>query len=270
MSPAPIGPFRAECAGCHEPGPLVCPRCRFAVVAAPAPVLDGAHMMAAFEFGGAVRQLLHGLKYRNRRRVAHELTALAVRHLGARAFVGIDVVTWAPTGGAHLRSRGFDQAELIARAVARHLGVPCRRLLYRAHGEAQSPQTGRSRAERLAGAGFRAKPGLFRAFGGSPGVLVVDDIVTSGATLNKARDMLLVAGAGSVRCMALAATPDGGVHATGQASPARRRTRVTASVGSSSTWMPTRPTADAATTLVGASSRNAVRSAGTPSLSRAS
>ena len=111
----------------------------------------------------------------------------------------VDVVTWAPTSSARIAERGFDQAELLARAVAKELGLPCRRLLYRAHG---APQSGHDRAARLLGPAFRARaprPGLR--------VLLVDDVVTTGATLHAAAQSLLDAGIADVRCIAAAATP---------------------------------------------------------------
>jgi predicted amidophosphoribosyltransferase len=80
--------------------------------------------------------------------------------------------------------------------VARQLGVPCRRLLYRAHG---APQTGKSRSDRLVGPAFRA-----RAPRQGLAVLVVDDVVTTGATLHTAADALLAAGVARVELVAAA------------------------------------------------------------------
>ena len=56
-----------------------------------------------------------------------ERAATAARRELARP----DLVTWAPTTQAHRRLRGFDHAALLARSVARDLGVPCRALLVR-------------------------------------------------------------------------------------------------------------------------------------------
>lgn len=112
----------------------------------------------------------------------------------------IDVVTWAPTSRRRERDRGYDQAELLARAVARRLHLPCRRLLIRRNGEAQ---TGRGRAERIrSGPHFVARPpkGLLR-------VLVIDDVVTTGSTLESARSALINAGYHDVVLAALARTP---------------------------------------------------------------
>ena len=247
--------INASCAGCNQPGDILCRRCRFALASSPAKVGDGG-VAAALPFDGVARQVVLGLKYRNRRGVARHLARFMVRRLHVGT---VDLVTWAPTSPARARSRGFDQAELLARALARELGVPCRRLLYRSHGVAQ---TGRSRAQRLDGPSFRA-----RSPRAGLRVLLVDDVVTTGATLLAARDALLEVGVGSVTCVAAAATPPGGSR---QPRPAQLRTSSMAAVGSSSTSTPRMPTDSAAATLVGTSSRKAVRPGSAPSLLRAS
>ena len=188
--------FTTSCAGCNQPGDVLCRRCRFSLASAKAQVGDGG-VLAPLRFEGVAREVVHGLKYRNRRAVAKVLAALMVRRL----HVGrVDVVTWAPTSASRSRTRGYDQAELLARAVAHELGVPCRRLQYRSHGPSQTWHT---RAERLNDPQFRARPV-------SPHlrVLLVDDVVTTGATLCAARDALLGAGIAEVVCVAAAATPD--------------------------------------------------------------
>jgi ComF family protein len=190
--------FFTSCASCDEPGQELCRRCRFTLASIPS-VHTSAGVLAAFEFSGAARQLVLSMKYRNRRRIAD---ALALQMTKRLRLPEVDVVTWAPTSSRRAGERGFDQAELLARAVARHLGVPCRRLLYRTHGDAQ---TGRSRVQRLHGPTFRGRaprPGLR--------VLLVDDVVTTGATLHSAADALRAAGIATVHCVAAAATPAAG------------------------------------------------------------
>ncbi len=182
---------------------MLCRSCRFSLASAATQVTaDG--VLAALPFDGVARQVLHGLKYRNRRGVARQLAQLMVRRLRVGA---VDVVTWAPTSGSRARARGYDQSELLARAVARELGVPCRRLLHRTHGE---QQTGHTRAERLHGVSFRSRAasGFGRRAHRRPmRVLLIDDVVTTGATLVAARSALQRAGAASVVCAAAAATP---------------------------------------------------------------
>ncbi|MGA9276551.1 ComF family protein [Ilumatobacter sp.] len=191
--------FETRCAGCDKPGAAICTTCRFALLG-PAPH-DAAHgVIAAVAFTGRARNIVLGWKYRNRRSVSRHLAGLIVnRIIEERAQYDIDVVTWAPTSSKRRRERGFDQGELLARAVARQLGVPCRRLLDR---DGSGSQTGRSRSERLTGPRFVARPGLDGAR-----VLVVDDVVTTGSTLGAAAAALDDRGA-VARLAAVASTPD--------------------------------------------------------------
>ena len=183
-----------RCASCGCAGESLCHRCRFSLASVGSlRSPEGIH--AAFSFEGVARDLIVALKFRHRRSAAGVLAAQMVRRL---RLADVDVVTWAPTSARRVRRRGYDQAEVIARAVARQLGVPCRRLLYRTHG---APQTGKSRADRLVGPAFRARrPRRDLA------VLVVDDVVTTGATLRTAADALRSAGVARVELAAAAST----------------------------------------------------------------
>ncbi len=189
-----------RCAGCDAPGAPLCRTCRFALVARFDPPAPG--VLVAVPFSGRARDVLLGFKYRNRRAVAGHLAGLLVNRL-ARSGQRVDVVTWAPTSRRRRAARGFDQAELVARHVARQLGVPCRRLLER--DQRAAVQTGLGRAARLRGPAFRAHPRVPAAR-----LLVVDDVVTTGATLAAAATALRRAGATDVLLAAVAATPAGG------------------------------------------------------------
>ena len=191
--------FASRCAGCHARGPGLCRTCRFALVARPAPGTPHG-IVVATAYTGRVRDVLLGLKYQNRRQVASHVAGVLTRRLLATA-PDVDLVTWAPTSAARRRQRGFDQAEMIARAVAAHLGLPCRRLLER--DGTGSAQTGQNRRQRLVGPRFRAHP---RVVGRR--VLIVDDVVTTGATLTAAAQSLRDGGAVDVVLAAVAATPD--------------------------------------------------------------
>lgn len=190
----------SSCAGCNQPGPVLCTRCRFALAAASSYVNDDG-VRAVARFHGLPKQLIVALKYKNRRPLARLLALHLIRRLRP---TDIDLVTWAPTGDRRIAHRGYDQAELLARAVARELGVPCRRLLYRTHGAAQ---TGQSRQQRIGAVGFRS-----RGVRAGLRVLVVDDVVTTGATMLAARSALLAAGVSDVQMVAIAAVPGAGTQ----------------------------------------------------------
>jgi predicted amidophosphoribosyltransferase len=185
-----------QCPGCGRLRSGPCPLCQAALAAAP-PGDGPTGVVALRRYDGLVRDLITGMKYRRQPLVAAWFAEIADE---VRSSLGyLDVVTWAPTSARRRRQRGFDQAELIARCVARRWRLPARRLLVRQPGH---HQTGRSRSDRLGGPEFRAGAVL-------PGaaVLVVDDVVTTGATLYAAVSALREAGTTTVVAMAMAATP---------------------------------------------------------------
>ena len=201
------GGFGVRCAGCERAGHVICPACRLALLAPvgdvrPSVSVGPDGLIVAAPFTGRARRVVHGLKFRNRRAVTAHLGALLARRVlaaGLRPGIDITAVTWAPTSRARRRRRGFDQAEAVARAVARELGVPAVRLLERAPGV--GPQTGADRAARRAGPAFVSRRSRHRH------LLLVDDVVTTGATLAAASGSLRTSGATRVVCAAVAATP---------------------------------------------------------------
>jgi predicted amidophosphoribosyltransferase len=152
-------------------------------------------------YEGTARQLLARLKYGNARASVPWLA----RAMGDLVDPGlVDVVTWVPTTGARRRRRGYDQARLLARAVARQAGLPCRRLLRRRPGPAQTGQSREARWHRPAFDAERATATTPKAIASR--VLVVDDIITTGATMAAAAAALKTAGAERVIGLAAAQT----------------------------------------------------------------
>jgi predicted amidophosphoribosyltransferase len=154
---------------------------------------------AALAYEGDGRELVARLKYRNARSalawLAGEMSMLVDRS-------DVDIVTWVPTTAARRRERGFDQAELLARAVARRVRVPSRSMLARGAGP---PQTGRTGVERHLGPVLAARP---VPRGRLPRrVLLVDDVITTGTTVTVAARALKVAGVETVLVVAAARTP---------------------------------------------------------------
>jgi predicted amidophosphoribosyltransferase len=115
-----------------------------------------------------------------------------------------EVVTWVPLSGRRLAERGFDQAAALARMVARLLDLPVRGLLVRSSDT--SPQARRGGSERRV-----AMVGAFRAVGRPPParVLLVDDVLTTGATAGACARSLLEAGARSIHLLTAARAVSG-------------------------------------------------------------
>lgn len=147
--------------------------------------MDTCGALLAYE--GVGRELVARLKYRNARAAAGFLADSMAALVDP---LDIDVVTWVPTTAARRRRRGFDQARLLARLIARRLDRPLRPFLVRAPGPAQ---TGRARVARRQGPVFTGRTGAR-----GERVLLVDDVVTTGATLAAASAALRAAGAARV------------------------------------------------------------------------
>jgi predicted amidophosphoribosyltransferase len=194
--------FPLRCAGCErelrDAGMAVCRRCLPALRAAPEAVppagIDA--WWAPFAYEGVARELVARVKYRG----AHG----AITWLAECMAAGVGrpgpgwVVTWAPTTPSRCRSRGFDHAELLARALARGLRLPVRRALWRNEG---APQTGAPAATRRIGPTFVTLGVVV------PAVVVVDDVATTGGTLAAAARALRGGGATRVVALTAARTP---------------------------------------------------------------
>jgi ComF family protein len=167
--------------GQPQPGGRTCPSCR------PDSALHGATVGAYYD--GAVKDLVLKLKFERSAAAASELADLLAAHLDA---AGYDLVTAVPIAPRRYRERGYNQSELIARALGLRLRLPFRSTLLR---DSSDHQLGRGRHERL-----EQIRGAFRPLGHLSGerVLLVDDVLTTGATLDEAARELQLVGAASV------------------------------------------------------------------------
>ena len=113
-----------------------------------------------------------------------------------------DLVTWVPVSRKRRRTRGYDQAELLCRETARELGMqPLLTLEKCTDNRAQSSLSGaEERFENAKGAYRAVQPERFAG----KRVLLIDDIVTTGATMSECARVLRKAGAAEVVCAALA------------------------------------------------------------------
>jgi ComF family protein len=186
---------------CGQRARGLCPACTVRARAAPVEAAPPGvtRWVAPFAYAGPVRELVARSKYRGARAGLPWLADAMVAALRAEGLPRPQVVSWPPTTAARRRARGFDQAELLARAVARQLGVRAAPLLTRLDGRSQ---TGAPRRDRLAGPRLVAR----RPVAGVH-VLLVDDVATTGATLAAAAAALRRAGAVRVDALTAARTP---------------------------------------------------------------
>lgn len=165
------------------------------------PYLDS--WLAMWYYEGDVRRSLLRYKFYGKRNYARSYGRLLAMRI-FREWVGqFDVVTWVPISRRRKLRRGYDQVELLARAVGRELGIePVRCLRKHRH---TPPQSGiRGAAQRRAnvlGAYEAVEPERFRG----KRVLLLDDILTTGATMSECARVLLTAGALEVHAAAIAA-----------------------------------------------------------------
>jgi predicted amidophosphoribosyltransferase len=203
-----------HCGACGRAGWRLCPDCvadlrPSAPASRPPPGLDSCSSLVAYE--GSARRLVGGLKFGNRRGALGPLGGALAARAGPQLLGSAVIVTWPPASTARRRRRGYDQAELLAKAVGRAAGLPVRGILRR-HG-ADWTQTGRGRSARLDGPSFRvAPPARLRLHGSGARwcrdavVVIVDDVVTTGATLAAAAAALRSAGAAEVHALTVAVT----------------------------------------------------------------
>ncbi len=118
----------------------------------------------------------------------------------------IDVISWIPLSKKRLRQRGYDQARLLAEEIAAKTGLPCRQLLQKVkNNSAQSlTRDAKQRRENVAGV-YALDDG---ADVSGLRILLVDDVVTTGATMSEAARILRKEGAKSVFGVTLARHED--------------------------------------------------------------
>lgn len=201
------------CAGCgRSAGTLLCGVCRSRLrvpsdpvdrfVVADAGVIVGERLrlaMAAYAYEGPMRRALAALKYGGASRVAPVLAELAAPTLDRlRAISGEGVLVPVPVHAERLAARGYDQAALLAVALGRQALMPVVPALIRVRATTKQHRLDR-------GARLRNLRGAFATTERPPRVaVVVDDIVTTTATLESCATVLHEAGCEAVYGLAIA------------------------------------------------------------------
>jgi ComF family protein len=205
-----------ECLGCQTEGSLLCSDCQNAISAISercykclalspdsltcqkcrrsSPLTS---VQAATGYGDITKDLIWKLKFHHARAAVEPMAQVMSSRL---LFEEGTLLVPVPTASGRVRQRGYDQAEVLCRAVSRHTRLPYRNLLQR-HG--QSRQVGTSRTERAAHlAGALKVPSQHLV--ADKHIVLVDDVLTTGATLEAAAKILKRAGAKRVDAIVFA------------------------------------------------------------------
>jgi predicted amidophosphoribosyltransferase len=192
------------CWSCGAPAPrgrALCHGCRGGLVFLPreAVLVAGVRTWAPVAYEGPARDLVRALKFRGALSLAREMSAIAVASAPAGLLRGALVPV--PLHPVRLRRRGFNQAAVLAAEIARRTDLG-RSDCLRRRGPGP-PQVGRTRTARLTGPAGSIEP-CGRA---PPVALIVDDVVTTGATLAACAAALREGGTKDVAAIAFARTP---------------------------------------------------------------
>ncbi len=170
------------------------------------PFLDG--WAAVWYYEGNARKSILRYKFRGTGAYAGCYGRMLAMKLVQEFPEGFDLLTWVPISQKRLRKRGFDQVELIARAVGEELGLAPQRVLNKVRDN--PPQSGiHGEPQRRANVLGAYRVTDADAVKGKR-ILLLDDVITTGATAGEAAKMLLTAGAKQVYCGAVAVTRRGG------------------------------------------------------------
>src|SRR4051794_38478888 len=201
------------CPGCGREGELLCDVCVVpfrrrmseppgSPLGLPVDLPDGVLQLEwCAAFSGPVRAAVHALKYGGERRLVEPLAAVMAERW-RRTSRGGDLLVPVPVHAARRRERGFDQAEELARVVGRILGLQVASCLLRQQRTTAQHSLGRTERALNVGHAFVVGPGTASLRG--RWIVLIDDVMTTGATLRGCAAALRDAGVLGVSALTLA------------------------------------------------------------------
>lgn len=152
-------------------------------------------------YDGKAGEALRRFKFMGKTSYARRMGRLIADCVRENGKGGYDAVTWVPISARRMRKRGYCQAKLLAKEVAKALDIKCVRLLRkRRHTPPQSTLSGlAARKANISGAFCAVNKSRIAGMS----ILLIDDVITTGATLSECTRMLLMLGAHNVSCATL-------------------------------------------------------------------
>ena len=202
--------FPPRCAFCRRTGVHgVCADCERTLPYAKVQLCEGAgfgRCASPLLYEDAVRESLLRFKFHGAQSAAEGYGELLARCAAEELGGQFDTVTWVPVSKKREHERGYDQARLLAKATAKALGLPLTPTLHKQRNTQPQSGTGDAAKRRanIAGA-YRMKTGADVT---GKRILLMDDIVTTGATLSECARVLGKAGAEQVVCATVARSAD--------------------------------------------------------------
>ena len=201
--------YPTRCVFCHKLTPhreKVCANCLRTLPRVPSAAQKQSfpHISACVSplyYEGDVRRSLLRYKFGGLSFYAEEYAVFVVKCIDENDII-CDSITWVPLSRRRLRKRGYDQARLLAEAIAARTGLPCVRTLVKIRDNPPQSRTEKA-SERRANAAGAYSAASDTEYTGKR-FLLVDDIVTTGATLSECASVLRRAGAASVSAATLA------------------------------------------------------------------
>ena len=194
-----IFPVEGRCPGCGGPNDTVLAVCSSCLEFPLRPYVDAVALM---EYSGAGRTLIRSMKFRKQPELARPLALLAVEKLNESGMV-FDAVVPVPLHWRRRLLRSYNQSELVAGLIAAETGKPLIRGLKKIRETPHQAQLRRGeRLKNLKGTFAVDDP----SFAGKQ-LLLVDDVLTTGATAAAATQVLMANGAKAVRLLCCARTP---------------------------------------------------------------
>lgn len=157
--------------------------------------------LSVFRYNSTIKELIHQFKFDDCFELAHPLADFMAKYLKTQGDFDDFVITFIPIHSTRRRYRGYNQSELLARRIALKLNRPCIELLVRQK-KTESQIFSSSAGERRRN--IRSSMKVSPAFEKPAKVLLVDDVITSGATIEEASKILKRAGTKKVVAISVA------------------------------------------------------------------